>query len=102
MRIAVIVILILTWSLPGFGNSYLEEQRADAVQTQIENQIPFNAPSEDPYSVVVFAKVHFIDLSFLPQQILDLPGQETVNNQAILQNSYQYNVFYVQITTKAP
>lgn len=102
MRIAVIILFVLSWALPGFASTPPVKQTADAIQTQISNPIPFNAPSEHPESLASVAKVFFENPSFLIERLLDLPGQEIVNNPAISQNFYQYNVFYVQITAKAP
>ena len=102
MRIVVLLIFVFAWAMPGFSAVAPVTQKTDAVQTQIDSQIPFNAPSEHPYSTVI-AKVHFVFPSFLPEQLLDLPGQAiTTGKSSILTNSYRHNVFYVEITTNAP
>ena len=102
MRIAVIILFILSWALPGFAAHPPVKATADALQTQISNPIPFNAPSEHPESLSTIAKVFFVNLSFSIEQLLDLPAQEIVSNPAIIKNSYQHNTFYVILTAKAP
>lgn len=102
MRVAVIILFILSWAMPGFAAHPPVKQAADTLQVQLSDPIPFNAPSEHPGSVVAVAKVFFQNTCFLIEQLLDLPGQETIRNPAIFKNSYQHNVFYVQVTAKAP
>ncbi len=102
MRVAVIILFILSWAIPGFTATPPVKDTADAIQTHIANPIPFNAPTDHPHTFIAIAKIFFVEPSFLIEQLLDLPGQETVKNPAILKNSYQHNVFYVLLTAKAP
>ncbi|HZY81856.1 MAG TPA: hypothetical protein VFE50_20170 [Cyclobacteriaceae bacterium] len=96
----VILVFIFSSVVPAHSAAPESENR-DAVQTSIATPIPFNTPSEQPFSSVV-GKVLFVNTTFLVEKLLDLPAQEIDNNPAILKNSYQHNVFYVQVTAKAP
>ena len=73
----VIFVSILSWSIPGYGAGCVPEQ-APTVQMQMGCAIPLNDLNEQPF------------------------GSITTDKRAILRNSYQHNVFYVEITTNAP
>ena len=73
----VIFVSILSWSIPGYGAGCVQEQ-APTVQMQMGCPISLSTLNEQPFGTI------------------------TPNKTAILRNSYQHNVFYVEITTNAP
>lgn len=74
----VIFVSILSWSIPGYGAGCVQEQGPGVVQMQMGSPISLNILNEQPF------------------------GRITPDKTAILRNSYQHNVFYVEITTNAP
>lgn len=97
----IILAFVVTCSLSAVAEIPEKGNAQDTLQTAVTSPIPLNTPSEESYLTFV-GKLQFVAPSFVAENIADLPGRGINTSAAILSNSFQYNVFYVTLTAKAP
>jgi len=98
---AVTFVFILVCAVPAHSGSKAKKNERNPVQTVLTSPASVKTPSEE-FFLSDIGKIQFVMPTFSTATPNDLPSVDVNNNPAFLQNSYQVNVFYVQVTTNAP